>query len=293
MKKQFLAVIIFFTIFSFVSASTFTVYAYHRNRQFSSRLARNVNYKIVNSHTNCAVVVKDLKRSGVEYAYGQKKRFAAASMIKIHILAAALRACQEGKLSLNTRITVLPKDVTGGSGQIKAMQLPCEFTLAQLLRLMITRSDNTASNKVISLLGFDYINETCRQLGAEDTVLCRYMMDFSRRGKGVDNYTTAYDVSIVLEKIYNGKLFTPNASKFAMMLLKSQRVNDRIPKLLPSGTVVAHKTGLEKNVVHDAGIVFSPKGDYIICVLTKGVKDYHYGKNFIAQISRLVYNLYL
>lgn len=282
------AVLTFFTAGICAAA----VYPYHRNRQFCLRLAGCVNRHIVVSHANCAVLIKDLSRPDVEYSYGRYKRFAAASMIKVHILAAVMRACAEGRIGFDSRIMLTCRDVTGGSGKIKCMRLPAEFTLAQLLKLMITQSDNTASNKVISLLGFDYINETCRQLGANDTVLCRPMMDFSRRRQGVDNYTTVNDVALVLEKIYNGALYGAEASRFALSLLKEQAVNDRIPKLLPANTVVAHKTGLERNVVHDAGIVFSPRGDYIICVFTKGVRDYRKGKNFIAQISRLVYNLY-
>jgi beta-lactamase class A len=213
-------------------------------------------------------------------------------MIKIHILAAALKACQEGRFSLDQRIVITRRDITGGSGKIKAMNIPCGFTLAQLLDFMITQSDNTACNKVISLLGFNYINQTSRELGATNTVLRRYMMDFTKRRRGIENYTTANDVSLILEKIYYGSLVSVNASKFALGLLKQQEVNDRIPKYLPEGTIVAHKTGLERNVVHDAGIVFSPRGDYIICVMVKGVRDYKKSKNFIARLSRLVYNLY-
>jgi beta-lactamase class A len=292
MKKNCTLLLIFLLLSSMVGGYAFAVYPFYPDRQFSQRLQDDVRRHIVEWHTNCAVVVKDLSHPGVEYSFAPDKRFAAASIIKVHVLAAALKACKEGKLSLTQPVVISARDITGGSGTIKAMKLPVNLTVAQLLRGMIARSDNTAANKIISLLGFDYINQSCRELGANDTILRRSMMDFSRRRRGVENYTTAKDVVLILEKIYNGTLVNRDYSNFALSLLKEQEVNDRIPKYLPAGTVVAHKTGLEQRVVHDAGIVFSPHGDYIICVMTKDVKNYKKSKNFIALLSRLVYNLY-
>ena len=292
MKKHCTFLLIFLLISSLVSGYAFIAYPFYPDQQFSQRLQCDVRRYIAQWNTHCAVVVKDLNHPEIEYSFAPDKRFAAASIIKIHVLAAALKACKEGKMSLTQKVTVSPCDITGGSGTIKCMKPPVELTVMQLLRGMITQSDNTAANKIISLLGFDYINQVCREIGANNTVLRRPMMDFSHRRHGVENYTTAHDVALVLEKIYNGALVSRDYSNFALSLLKEQEVNDRIPKYLPLGTVVAHKTGLEKRVVHDAGIVFSPHGAYIICVLTKDVKNFKKSKNFIALLSRLVYNLY-
>jgi len=78
-----------------------------------------------------------------------------------------------------------------------------------------------------------------------------------------------------------------------MAMLKLTRMNDRIPKYLPVEIAVAHKTGLEKEVCHDAGIVFTKSGDYIICVLTKHINpDSRLSKEFIAKISLDVYKYF-
>jgi len=74
-------------------------------------------------------------------------------------------------------------------------------------------------------------------------------------------------------------------------LLSRQQYNDRIAYFLPKEVEVAHKTGLEKGVVHDAGIIYGKKNDFIICVLTKDVKNYQKAKKFIANVSQLSYNL--
>ena len=247
----------------------------------------------------------EFKNEKIEYAFVMKKlgffkpellrkanqQFAAASLIKLPILAAAFYAVGEKKISMEKIVTIKKKDVTGGSGRLKALSLPRKFTFAQLLELMISSSDNTATNKVIEILDFEYINSVFRKLGLNQTSLVRKMMDFSQRERGVENYTSAADIAYLLEKVYRGQLVNKKLSKIALSFLKKQKTNDRLPRYLPAEVVVAHKTGLERGVVHDAGIVFTLNQDYLICVLVKGGSSYAQAKKFIAQLSLLAYNL--
>jgi beta-lactamase class A len=119
------------------------------------------------------------------------------------------------------------------------------------------------------------------------------MMDFSDRKNGIENYTTARDISYILEKIYRGELINQKISKQCLELLQRQKMRDRIPARLPANTIVAHKTGLERGICHDAGIVFTPNGDFLICVLVKHKnKTARPAKKFIAQLAFLAYNYY-
>ena len=78
------------------------------------------------------------------------------------------------------------------------------------------------------------------------------------------------------------------------LLLGQQKVNDRIPRNLPKeGIAIAHKTGLERHVCHDVGIVYTPKGNFLICVLVKHEnKLAKPAKKFISDIALLTYNYY-
>jgi len=258
---------------------------------FGRGLNNFITEEFKNTKIEYAFVIKKLGFLEPELLHNAQKQFPAASLIKLPILAAAFYAVREKKISLEEVVTIRKKDVTGGSGKLKALSLPKKFTFAQLLELMISSSDNTATNKVIQLMGFEYINRTLKKLGLFHTVLARKMMDFSQRRNGVENYTNASDIAYLLERIYRKKFINRKLSQLALSFLKKQRVNDRLPRYLPSEVVVAHKTGLERGVVHDAGIVFSPKGNYLICVLVKGAKNVK-AKKFIAQLSLLAYNLF-
>ncbi|MCF7872844.1 MAG: class A beta-lactamase-related serine hydrolase [Candidatus Omnitrophica bacterium] len=225
-----------------------------------------------------------------EFAYNQDEKIAAASLIKLPILAAALKAVYEDRIELDQKVQITSKDITGGSGIFKKIEMPFSLTFKELLSFMIIISDNTATNKVIDILGIDYINKSFLDFNLKDTVLKRKMMDFSSRSKGIENYTSSRDVVRILKKIYYEQLINQQFSQFARDLLSRQQYNDRIAYFLPKEVEVAHKTGLERGVVHDAGIVYGKKKDFIICVLTKDVRNYSKAKEFIANISQLSYN---
>jgi len=259
---------------------------------FRRGLKNLIREEFKNAKIEYAFVIKKLGFLEPELLHKAQKQFPAASLIKLPVLAAAFYAVREKKISLEEVVTIRKKDITGGSGKLKSLSLPKKFTFAQLLELMISSSDNTAANKVIEILGFEYINSIFERLGLTDTIMVRKMMDFSQRKNGIENYTSAADISYLLEKIYRRGLANRKLSKLALIFLRKQKVNDRLPRYLPAEVGVAHKTGLERGVVHDAGIIFTSNGDYLICVLVKGGKNYAKAKKFIAQLSLLAYNLY-
>ncbi|MBN2484175.1 MAG: serine hydrolase [Candidatus Omnitrophica bacterium] len=263
-----------------------------QQKKFVRSLEKNISGIAEHQQGEFACVIKDMRFPYTQWDKNEKELFPAASLMKVPVLAVVFKAVDEGKLSLDEKVVVRRKDIAGGSGIIKAMKMPAAFSLRELLKIMIASSDNTATNKVISLLGYEYLNNGFTELGLKDTVLKRKMMDFSLRDKGVENYTSARDISSLLERMYRKELVDEAASGEMISYLKSQKINDRLPRYLPNEVTVAHKTGLERGVVHDAGIVFSPKGDYIICILTRGVNSYAQAKKFIADTSLVTYNLY-
>lgn len=253
-------------------------------------LESQIKQELNNFPGDVGIIIEDLS-SGWQIRINADKRFAAASLAKIPILAGALLAVKDGKLSMQEKLRLKGEHKVLGSGQLKSFPSGLEFSLEKLFEFMIAASDNTATNMVISRFGMDYFEGSFKILGLKDTNLSRKMMDFRGRNRGRENYTSAKDISYLLEQIYRGRLINPRYSRFCLELLKKQKIRDRIPAKLPEDVLVAHKTGLEKGVCHDAGIIFMPKTDILVCVLTK----HHNGnakpsKNFIARAARLAYN---
>lgn len=236
-------------------------------------------------------VIKDLQ-TGRTMARNQDRSFPSASMVKVPIMASCLKAVEEDRISLEEVLTLKRTDKVRGSGILRAAPAGTPVTIEKLLELMITDSDNTAANMLIDLLGFDYIGSTFREFGLVRTNLSRKMMDFQSRARGIENYTTPREMADILEKMYRKSCVSPPASDKCIAVLKEQKVNDRIPRYLPRKTPVAHKTGLENKVCHDAGIIFTGRGDVLVCVLTEGDTGAVIAKRMIARIALRVYKLY-
>jgi beta-lactamase class A len=249
-------------------------------RQRSSRFSGTVGY-----------IVKDL-RSGEVVEANEDGVFPSASLIKLPIMVVAFQAVQEGKLSLSMPVTLRLQDKRGGSGVLKLARPGTIFTLRELLEYMIIHSDNTAAELVIQQMGFDYLQNTFRRFGLQDTQIHPEGFRLTARHIAEDNRTSPRDMALLLEKIYHREMVSAEASEQMMDILKHQKLRDRLPRFLPTGWEIAHKTGLLRRACHDVGIVFSPEGDYLICVLTSHDATYKNAKRFIASLGRITFDYY-
>lgn len=240
---------------------------------------------------NVGYVIKDFS-SGQTAAINDDEAFPSASLIKFPILCAAFQAVEEHRFALSAPVSLLRKDRRGGSGILKFAPVGQVFTNRELLEAMIVHSDNTATELLVRQLGIEYLQDTFLKLGLRDTVITPQGFNLTSRHVSGDNMTSARDMAYLLEKIYKRELVSASASEEMLTILKHQKLRDRLPRYLPSGWEIAHKTGLLRKACHDVGIVFSPKGDYMICVLTSEQRTYKNAKQLIASIARITYGYY-
>jgi len=240
---------------------------------------------------NVGYIIKDF-RSGQVASANSGGTFPSASLIKFPILCAAFQAVEERKLSLGTPITLQRGDKRGGSGILKLTLAGTVYTNRELLEAMIVHSDNTAAELLIRQLGYDYLQKTFARLGLHDTVITPDGFRLTSRRVTEDNITSPRDMAYLLEKIYKRELVSAEASEQMLDIMKHQKLRDRLPRFLPIGWEIAHKTGLLRRACHDVGIVFSPRGDYLICVLTSHDVTYKTAKRFIASVGRITFDFY-
>ena len=236
-----------------------------------------------------AIVIKDIQTQQ-EIGINVARLFPSASLVKVPIMAAVYQAQEEGKLRLEDHIILKKKHKVRDCSRLYNMRPGRKVVIRDIIERMITESDNTATNMLVDALGFGYLNQKFIEFGLKQTDLRRGVMDLKWRKAGIENYTTAADMALLLEKIYNGELVSHAASAEMLEVLKRQKVNDRIPRLLPDGLVIAHKTGLLNDTVSDVGIVFTKEGDFIICVLTADIKSFLSAKKFIGSVAACAYD---
>jgi len=268
-------------------------YILNKKKEGWLRLKKNLENKIGNFKGKVGLVVEDLN-TGWVISFNEDTLIPSASLVKIPIMLAYFYAAQEDKVNLKGNIKLKSFERVSGSKVLGRFPVGSQFMVEELFDPMITVSDNAAANALIDLLGFDTLNAYFKKMGLKNTNIARDMLDFRGRKEGEENYTTAADMAYILEKLYRRQFLNPEVSEKCLALLNQQKINDRIPKDLPKDEVsVAHKTGLERHICHDAGIVYTQKGNFLICVLVKhGNRFALPAKKLIADLALSAYNYY-
>ena len=149
--------------------------------------------------------------------------------------------------------------------------------------IMISISDNAACNTLISAVGMSNVNEFAKRNCYEQTQLDRRMLE----NNGTENYTSARDCGVMLEKVLDGKYVSKHASERILEKgLKAQERRSKIPAGVPSGVKTANKTGDLTFADNDAAIVWSPACTYILCIMSSDT-----GNRIpeIVKLSSMVY----
>jgi beta-lactamase class A len=238
-----------------------------------------------------AVAILDLT-TGQEYLLRADEVLPTASSIKIAILAELYRQAQQGKLKLSDIYTLQSSDLVRGSG-ITSVLTPgvTRLTLRDVAGLMISVSDNSATNVIIDRVGMENVNALLDSLGLTHTRLRRKMMDLKAAGEGRENIATPREMMKLLEDLYRGKVLNKQMTEDFFNLLSVHK-ESYIPRELPEDLRVANKPGELEGVRNDSGIVFTGKRPYVISVMTTYLRRERDGGEAIVKISNAAYQMF-
>ena len=216
------------------------------------------------------------------------KIFPVASIIKIPVLIDLFKSVENGEIALDDTIPLTEYYRTEGSGNLQYMAGNTSFTVDKLAEVMITESDNSATNMLMSKIGgMNTVNQSIRDWGLKNTEIQAWLPDM----KGT-NHSTAKEMAQMLYNIDLNEQFLTNASRNKIYGYMSHVHNDRlIAAGLGKGSTFYHKTGDIGTMLGDAGIVVTPSGKrYIVVILAKRPHNSFSGKEFIVKASEIIYN---
>lgn len=210
------------------------------------------------------------------------------------LVSTLMQQVDNGMLKLSDMVTVKPSDVVGGTGSLQKENFPQDVTLGRLARLMITQSDNTATNVLIDVVGLDKVQALLDKLNLKVMHLGRKMFAAAPT-PAQDNYINAKDLLTLLEDIYDGTFLSTESRNQIIAWMGAQEVNTKFGAALPNAPI-AHKTGENANVTHDVGYFLLPGRELAISVMTEVTttddfdKAQALGNPVVQQIAKSVYN---
>lgn len=278
-------------------------------------------------HGVFAVMARDMK-TGEEVLRNPDALMPTASVFKVSVLVELFRKADLGLIDLHKRHELRDEDKCPGSGVLKEMLPGLQITLEDLAVLMIIISDNTATDLCVQAAGAEDINATMRKLGITNTYVtmgCKGLLaycagiknhwpsdeevaeSFERlkagkvdydglafKGVKENNVTTVRDMVNLLQILYEGTKLPQEVCRHCLDVMKRQQLRDRIPGLLPFGTVTMTKSGTLGNnvIVNDVGIVEPISGNpYAIAILTNQ-EPRDDSRQLPAIISKAIYDYF-
>lgn len=225
-----------------------------------SRLGDVVGKSLEGAQGTYAVAVKNLE-TGETYYLNENREFESASLYKLWVMGAAYNQIERKKLDQNKTLTrdivELNAEYGVSSESAELTEGTFELSVKDAINQMIVISNNYAALALSDEVGSANISN----------FLTNYNFNYSHFRDPPT--TTAEDIALFFEKLYGNQLASEKTTREMIGILQNQQLNDRIPKYLPQEIVAGHKTGELDKFKHDAGIVFTSKGDYVLVVLSE------------------------
>ncbi len=267
----------------------------------ADELARQLK-PLIDAHKGDVGVAIAHLPSGESFTHRADEAMPTASLIKFPVMIATYQAIADGKLSLDQTVTLTEADRIHDYGPLTVDFSPgTTFSLYDAIRLMIVHSENTATNLVADRIGLPTTAEMMERLGFPNTKLhskvsLRSTSVFPERSKkfGLGS-TTAAEMVALFTALHNGELVSPKACEQMLEHLYKCADDSMCARDLPTGTKFAHKSGAVSAARTNAGIIDSPNGPIVICVLTANNEDRSWSQNNTAQvlcgkIARIAYD---
>lgn len=233
---------------------------------------------------------EDLK-SGYVYGYNENVSMTAAGCMKLPIAVSLIKAVEDKKVDFMDRVKIQTSDKVYGTGIIHEFN-EREYTVFELMVIMLIQSDNTAANKIIDIVGMEQINEDIVAMGLRNTRLNRKTNDERTAITDVENITTAYDLSKIWKHLSNGTFLSKDNGQMLIDILRRQQIKNKLALYIPDDLKIeiSSKTGDKKGVENDTAYLELPKGKFVFTVLSQDIPNSVYGTVSLAKCGKMMWD---
>ncbi len=230
-----------------------------------------------NGVTETSVYFRDLK-NGPWFGIGEEKEFSPASLLKVPVMIAYLKASEVDPGVLEKKILKDKKPAPGEEAFPEE-----DYSVKELIEKMIVDSDNEAFRLLVYNRDVKDVKKVHEDLG----------VSFPSETEGND-FISPQQYSSFFRILYNASYLNRTNSEKSLEILSRAKFKEGLVAGVPGNITVSHKFGSEADndpvikQLHDCGIIYHPQHPYLLCIMTKGT---HYDDqvSLIREISKLVY----
>jgi beta-lactamase class A len=259
----------------------------HEPLPFKYKVVAFVKEKIESRQaSDISVYYRDL-HDGPWFGINHKIEFNPASMMKVPVMVAWLKRAEKNPAILKRRMKYvelknsIPEQFTKPALTLAPGQ---SYSIDELLRYMMNYSDNKATALLYKALSDEELGDVLDN------------MDINNNPHEEGNFLTIHGYSGFFRILYNAAYLNRDMSEKALQLLSLQDFPMGIAAGVPKGIKVAAKFGEivsenknEDIQLHEFGIVYHPKGHYILGVMTRG-HDFAAQAEIIRDVSKMIYS---
>jgi beta-lactamase class A len=259
----------------------------------NKKLQAEIEQLVKGFNGDIGIYIKSLKTNKI-IAINADSVFPTASIVKVPILIGIMNKINKGELNYHQEFIYNDTIKYNGDEAIMASaKNDTKIELSNILMLMLTMSDNTASlwlqalagtgtniNSLMDTLGYYNTKVNSRTPGREKIRL--------QYGWG---QTTPKEMATIFEDLYKGKIITDSASQKMIRLLGRNYWDEEAISEIPVTSFVASKTGAVDASRNEILLVMA-KEPYILSIFTKNNKDKSWQKtNEAWQLTRKISKL--
>jgi beta-lactamase class A len=224
-----------------------------------------------------------------------------ASVVKVPIALEFYAQADSGALDPTRAVVIDSTNRTSGPTGVARFQDPASISLRDLALLMLTISDNAATQVIEGAVGLESVNRRLGAIGCHDTVVCGFggildgvaddlgFVDYSQllaaqsgelgpeaHARSIDrpridasraldatrtSHTTARDATRLLAAIWEDSAASPSACA-TLRSVMGQQLTRRLAPAVPEGGGLAAKSGaLFGRVTNEIAVITDPDGD--------------------------------
>ena len=215
--------------------------------------------------------------TGANIQINNGERFYPASLVKLPSAIVAMKKVEKGEWRMDSRLVLFDQDKDPRYGTLYQQPVGTSFSIEELLRALLTQSDNTAHRILMRNLSESELDGLKEAIGLNEL--------FDEKSE-----VSAKEYSRIFRALYNSSFLNRDGSQKILKWLTETPFNTMLPSGLSAGTNFSHKIGednVEKNYL-DSGIVYLPNRPYLLTAMIKG-HDQAKANEIMKQISRAAY----